>query len=144
MDGKAREDRALRRIIALLVLFAGLAERAAERCFAARFVMLLVLRRAECVARNFVAGAALVDGLWFDDGLENRSRPEDALLLGVRFRTLAEVLQTFLAPAGLVGQECHESGAGMHRACRRAVPFARRFAAAVFGRGATSGFHDTS
>jgi hypothetical protein len=144
MHGGTGNERMLRRIIALLVVFAGLAEGAAGRSFAARFILLLVLRRAEGVARDYVAGAMLVDGLWFDDGLENGSRPEDAILLGLRFRTLAAVFQTFLAPDGCVGEERHETGAGMHRACRRASPRARRFAAAVAARAGTPDFHDTS
>jgi hypothetical protein len=93
-------QRMLRRTIALLVGLAGLAERAAGRCFAVRFLVLILLRRAEALACDYVAGETGVEGLWFDDGMEATSRPADALLLAERFRLLAEVLVGLLDPAG--------------------------------------------
>jgi hypothetical protein len=98
MQDDARHERTIRRIIALLVAFAGLAGRAADRNYPVRFVLLLVLRHAEEIARDYVAGVMLVDGLWFDDGMECTSSPEDAALLAERFRLLAEQLVGFLEP----------------------------------------------
>jgi hypothetical protein len=109
------DERTLKRIIALLVAFAGLAERAADRCFPVRFVVLLVLRHAEAVARDYVAEATLVDGLWFDDDMECTSSPVDALLLGQRFRWLAAVLGGVMEAAGRGAAGRPRSGrAGRH------------------------------
>jgi hypothetical protein len=92
-------DRMMRRTIALLVALADLAEQIAGRCHAVRFLMLILLRRAEALACDYVAGEAGVDGLWFDDGMEATSLPADALLLAERFRLLAQVLTGLLEPA---------------------------------------------
>jgi hypothetical protein len=96
MQGEMRHERQLRRIIALLVAFAGLAERAADRSYPVRFVLLVVLRYAETIACGYVADVMLVDGLWFDDGMECTSSPDDAALLAERFRLLAAELVTLL------------------------------------------------
>ena len=58
LDGSAEIDR-LKRIVALLLALAGLAERAAAVSRPVRRVVLCILRRAEAVARPFVAGLAL-------------------------------------------------------------------------------------
>jgi hypothetical protein len=111
MQDEAREDRTLRRIIALLVALAGLAERVAGRCYPVRFIVLLLLRRAETVARDYVAEAMLLDGLWFDDGMACTSSAEDAALLAERFRLLAAELCALLPPAGLAGRARDRAGA---------------------------------
>jgi hypothetical protein len=143
MQGEARDDRRLRRIIALLVSLAGLAEQAAGRCYPLRFIVLLVLRRAQSAACDYVADAALLDGLWFDDGMQDGCRPEDAVLLGQRFRWLAAVVAGLLSPAGQFG--------GSHGACDptrpascRATPGGRRLAAPAFATAAVPVFPDTS
>jgi hypothetical protein len=107
MDGEARHERTIRRIFALLVAFAGLAERAAGRSYPVRFLLLLVLRHAEVIARDYVADRMLVDGLWFDDGMECTSSPEDAALLAERFRLLAAELCALLPPTGWRGHATH-------------------------------------
>jgi hypothetical protein len=144
MQGEAGNERQLRRIIALLVAFAGLAERAAGCSYPVRFLLLLVLRHAEAIARDYVAQIMLVDGLWFDDAMECTSSPADAELLARRFGILAAELQDLLAPAGLVVQENRETAASLHRACRRAAPRAPRFAAILSDQAAAPRFHDTS
>jgi hypothetical protein len=103
MHGEARNERTTRRTFALLVALAGLAERAAGRCFPLRFLVLFLLRHAEELAREYVAGAMGVDGLWFDDGMEHTSRPVDAALLAERFRLLAAELRGLLPPDGRFG-----------------------------------------
>ena len=59
LDGSAEIDR-LKRIVALLLALAGLAERAAAVSHPVRRVVLCILRRAEAVAWQFVSGAVLV------------------------------------------------------------------------------------
>jgi hypothetical protein len=128
MQGEARHERMMRRIIALLVAFAGLAEAAAGRSYPVRFVLLIVLRYAEAIARDYVADMTLVDGLWFDDGMECTSSPRDAALLAERFRLLAEELVGLLPAAGRPGERGHRN-AGLH--CRRDGPHGRRLASGV-------------
>jgi hypothetical protein len=113
MHGEARNDRTLRRIVALLVSLAGLAEQAAGRCAPVRFLILLVLRPAEAAARDYVADAMLVDGLWFDDGMDDASGPLAAALLGQRFRLLAAELVALL-PAGVPSGARDERTGGRH------------------------------
>jgi hypothetical protein len=120
MDCGAHGDRMVRRIIALLVAFADLAERAAGRSYPVRFLILLVLRRAETIARDYVAGAMLVDGLWFDDGMEPTSSTQDAARLAERFRLLAEELVALLDPALRFGAPLPRREANPSRAACRA------------------------
>jgi hypothetical protein len=120
MQGEARHERMMRRIIALLVAFSGLAETAAGRSYPVRFLLLLVLRHAETIARDYVADVMLVDGLWFDDGMECTSSPRDAALLAERFRLLAEELVGLLAPALRFGASRSTRDAIRSREARRA------------------------
>jgi hypothetical protein len=85
------DDTRVRRIIALLVAFAGLAERAAGRCFPIRFLVFVVLWRAEAVARDCVEGVLEAAGLCLDDPLILAHAPDGAAL-AARFRLLAEIL----------------------------------------------------
>jgi hypothetical protein len=93
-------DRMLRQVIALLVLLAGIAERAAGRAFAVRILVLLVLRRAEAVARAYAAGALLVDVICYEDDGDVPGGPPGAQALALRFRALAAALGTLLPEAG--------------------------------------------
>jgi len=96
-DGEALDERTARRIIALLVSFATLAERAAGRSYPVRWFVLSLLRYAEKVVLAHVAEATQAD--WsFDVDLESGSRPMDAMLLAWRLRLLAESLGALLAP----------------------------------------------
>ncbi len=98
MDGAVRNGGMLLKIAALLVSLSLLAERAAGRSFPVRFLVLVLLRRAESVATSFVAataeaaGATADDFPWLDDCPESGAGPLDAAWLAVRFRLLAGVL----------------------------------------------------
>lgn len=98
MDSDGRNGGMLLKIAALLVSLSLVAERAAGRSLPVRFLVLVLLRRAEAVATSFVAataeaaGATADDFLWLDDSPENGSSPLDAAWLAVRFRLLAALL----------------------------------------------------
>ncbi len=96
MHAAVLDDRGLRRIIAMLVSFAAIAERAAGRSFPVRWLVLLILRRAEAVALQFVVEATQADWPLSDDDPQIGCRPEDAAWLGLRFRMLAAVLGALL------------------------------------------------
>jgi hypothetical protein len=97
-DGGVRNEPMLPKIAALLVAFSLLAERAAGRSWPVRFLLLLILRRAEAVATSFVvreteaAGASENDFPWLDEIAEDGSSPLHAAWFALRFRALAEVL----------------------------------------------------
>jgi hypothetical protein len=89
----------LLKIAALLVSLSLVAERAAGRSLPVRFLILLILRRAEAVATAFVvleteaAGATGDDFPWLDEIAEDGSSPLHAAWFALRFRALAEVLE---------------------------------------------------
>jgi hypothetical protein len=86
----------LRRIIALLVSLAFLAERAAERSLPVRWLVLWILRRAETVVEDFVfdeTGTPPPATQGF--ALAGNGR-EDALRLAARFRAFAAALCALL------------------------------------------------
>jgi hypothetical protein len=113
-----RDDRELGRIIALLVSLAGLAERTAGRCLAVRFVVLLVLRRAEECARDYAAQATGSDGLWFDDGLGTGCGPAEAELIALRFHDLAAFLAGEIEPGDVTGDAAPRGlAAALERLC---------------------------
>ena len=108
------EVRALQRMVALLLSFAGLAERAGVASFPVRFIVLAILRHAETIVWAFVAeaaGASLVRRTGgrprcvartgalvpADEGCAEASR------LVISFRTLARIVTVWarrrLAPA---------------------------------------------
>lgn len=99
-------ERAVRRIMALLVSLAVLAERAAVRSWPVRFLVLSVLRRAEVVATRFVfeATGAPPAGV---PALIIANDPEDAIRLAARFHALAAALGALLA---LISR-CHNRAA---------------------------------
>lgn len=91
------DDRTLRRIIALLVALAALAECAAGRSLPVRFLVLALLRRAEAVVRHHLLDATAWPGL--DDDPAPCSSPADAALLSLRLRLLAAILGLLAKPA---------------------------------------------
>ena len=95
MDWKGaigEERAALMRIVALLYALAGLAELAVSRSPAMRGFVLWVMRRAEAVARDFVAGGQ--DTPIASTQVEPAgARPADAMRLAVSFRRLARQLE---------------------------------------------------
>jgi len=77
MGGAGLDDRTLRRIVALL------AERAAAS-FAVRWLVLTILRYAECAARTYVVEVTQLEWPGIDEPLEPGCRPSDAALLAWR------------------------------------------------------------
>jgi hypothetical protein len=91
MDWKGaieQERAALMRIVTLLLALAGLAELAAGRSPAVRGFVLWVLRRAEAVAREFVAGGPDAPSM-----PPAGCRPADAMRLSASLRRLARQLK---------------------------------------------------
>ncbi|WP_127520155.1 hypothetical protein [Mesorhizobium sp. Z1-4] len=89
MEGAIEQERAaLMRIITLLLALAGLAERAAARSPAMRGFVLWVLRRAEAVARDFVACGHDAPSM-----PPAGTRPADAMRLALSLRRLARQLK---------------------------------------------------
>jgi hypothetical protein len=87
-----QERAALMRIVTLLLALAGLAELAAGRSPAVRGFVLWILRRAEAVAREFVAGGpgAPIASLPI---APVGARPADAVRLAASLRRLARQLE---------------------------------------------------
>lgn len=101
MDGHSAigDDRTLRRIIAMLVALAALAEAVAALSLPVRFLVLCVLRHAEAVAQGFVAEATGTPGPAIGEIPTIRNGPADAVLLAVRLRALAAGLTALLGAA---------------------------------------------
>ncbi len=96
MTGGVLDGRIARRIVALLLSIAGIAECAAHRSFPVRWILLVLLRRAEAAALALLVDVIAIDGSEFDDG-DAGFRPVDALLLAARLRTIAALLAVVLA-----------------------------------------------
>ncbi|WP_367955312.1 hypothetical protein [Aquibium pacificus] len=94
------DGRMLRRVIALLVSFAALAERAAGRSAPVRCFVLWILRRAEAVAEEFVFDAAGVPQPSLEGIASAGNDPDDALRLAARFYALATALCALLPLGG--------------------------------------------
>jgi len=128
MDGAVLDDRTLRRVAALLVALAALAECAAGRAFPVRWFVLALMRCAERVARNVLVEAsgwdpadinlALGIGSDLGDPPGSGTTPADAVALGWRLRAIAALFGALLPPDGPPG-----------RAETRSVDAPRRLAA---------------
>ena len=94
MEFAARDHQTLRRIVAMLVALAVLAERAGGRCVPVRFLVLFLLRRAERAAWGLVFGPA--QARCPEAALGGRV---DAEQLARRFRALAAALGALLRRA---------------------------------------------
>jgi hypothetical protein len=108
------ERQLLERIIMRLILLAALCDRVAWEAAPVRRLVLSILRPGEAIASEFALGMAWYLGFGppLETGIEedipmHRDSPHDAMMLAMRFRALAVMLQ-FLA--GLV-----PSGAGKDR-----------------------------
>jgi hypothetical protein len=86
----------LRRIIALLVSLAVLAERAAERSLPVRWLVLWILRRAETVVEEYVFDETGMPPPAMEGFAPIGNGPEDALRLAARFRAFAAALAVLL------------------------------------------------
>ena len=93
MEWKAQTyDRRLRRMVALLLALAGLAERAGGASFPVRFVVLSILRHAEDVAWAFVAGASAPPHAGGEAPLSRRNGAAEAARLALSLRMLALIV----------------------------------------------------
>jgi hypothetical protein len=108
-----KEERAaLMRLVALLGALAGLAELAASRSPVLRGFVLWILRRAEVVARDFVAGGEHAPIPSLPAGPAG-TRPADAMRLAASLRRLARQLGRQLPrQLKLMPGMCGERGAG--------------------------------
>ena len=97
------DDRTLSRIAAMLVALAVLAERSGSMPFPVRWIVFVILRRAETVALGFVVEATQTTWPYLEEYLETGNRPVDAAFLGWRLRLLAEALRTHVRLAGCAG-----------------------------------------
>lgn len=106
MDVRAArgDDRMLRRIIALLVSLAVLAERAAARSLAVRLFVLWLLRRAEAKARDLVLEETGLPVLNVEGFPAVGDGPADALALAARLGALAALLAALLPDLFLPGR----------------------------------------
>ena len=97
-----RDIRTLERIVALLAALAGLAEMAAGRSFPVRFMVLAILRPAEAIARDHVAGATRLS-LPASEDFPAGNGAADAMLLAARLRMLAAAIEAVLRLFSLFG-----------------------------------------
>lgn len=93
------DDRVLRRIIAMLVALAAVAERAGARSCPVRCLVLSILLRAEAVARDFVAEATGMPQPAIEAIATARNGPADANRLAARLLALANALGALLPVA---------------------------------------------
>ena len=127
-NGAIEEERAaLMRIVTLLGALAGLAELAASRSPSMRCFVLWILRPAEAVARDFVAGGQDVPIASIPVGLAG-ARPADAMRLAASLRRLARQLER---QARLMLATCGERGAGTEPPQLCVMPAVRRVAHAL-------------
>lgn len=93
-------EKAIRRIIALLVSFAVLAERAAARPWPVRCLVLWILRFAADLAADYVLDVTGAPAPAMETIAACGDGPAGAFLLAARFRALAAALGVFLRPVG--------------------------------------------
>jgi hypothetical protein len=88
------EREMLKRIVALLFSFAGLAQRASGRSYPVRCLVLWALRRAEVVARDWITEGSAEDLQWNSPiSVLHRNSRVEALHLAQNFRALAHALK---------------------------------------------------
>ncbi len=108
------DDRVLRRIVALLVALAVLAEQVAHRSTPVRLIVLWLLRRAETVAAEFVFEETGIPAPAVEGGGWVGNEVEDALRIAERLRLLAAWLSALLPdavlPKGRSGRHRFASG----------------------------------
>jgi hypothetical protein len=101
------DEKIFRRIAAMLLALAELAERAGTRCAAVRCLVFWFLRPAEAVARDYaVEAAALLLGRHFV--LHANDTPDEAARLAQAFRALASLFNT-LAHRARFAPRAHET-----------------------------------
>jgi hypothetical protein len=102
MNGKAekgRQEDTLKRIIALLLALAGLADRAATRSYPVRCLVLWFLWHGESVARDFVAGSISSAAVRPSTvaAVRHGHEPADAITLAASLRALALLVRNMAA-----------------------------------------------
>ena len=105
---KQQDDKALRRIIQMLLALAVLAERASGRRLPVRFVVFWILRPAGAFVQAFVCDVAQEQFLFIaDSGLLDDDGSPQLIGLAMRFRALAAALELALLliqPQRLAGE----------------------------------------
>jgi len=86
------DSQILMRIVALLVSFAGIAQRASGRSWPVRCLMLAILRRAEPIARAYALGAGVPALAPIHSRRGRGNKPAELANLSLRFRMLALTL----------------------------------------------------
>ena len=94
---RRQDDKALRRIIQMLIALAMLAEHASGRRLPVRFLVFWILRPAEAFAQAFVCDVAQEQFLFIaDSGLLDDDGSPQLVGLAIRFRALAAALELAL------------------------------------------------
>ena len=116
MDVRAQmvDERMLRRVMALLVSFAAMAEQAATRSAPVRWFVLVLLRYAATVSESYVLEAAGIPLSEFEGFAPDGNDPDDALRLAARFYALAAALCTLLPIGNLLDRQCERGGLASH------------------------------
>ena len=116
MDVRAQmvDERMLRRVIALLVSFAAMAEQAATRSAPVRWFVLCILRYAATVSEDYVFEAAGMPHSELDVIAPDGNEPDDALRLAARFYALAAALCTLLPLGDLFDRQRERPGLTSH------------------------------
>ncbi len=113
------DERMLRRVIALLVSFAAMAEQAATRSAPVRWFVLCILRYAATVSEDYVFEAAGMPHSDLDVIASDGNEPDDALRLAARFYALAAALCTLLPLGDLFDRQCQRRDLAFHAASGR-------------------------
>ena len=112
MAGAVQDRGTFRGIALTLLALALLAERAAARSLPVRFLVLVVLFRAEAIACRFISREIEADGWCLDGPLGRHYGAADAQLLALRLRMLAAVLGALADAEEAPGDRPDRSPAG--------------------------------
>ncbi|APH73290.1 hypothetical protein [Aquibium oceanicum] len=113
------DERMLRRVIALLVSFAAMAEQAATRSAPVRWFVLCILRYAATVSEDYVFEAAGMPHSELDVIASEGNEPDDALRLAARFYAAAAALCTLLPLGDLFDRQRERRDLAFHAASGR-------------------------
>ena len=113
------DERMLRRVMALLVSFAAMAEQAATRSVPVRWFVLVLLRYAEAVSEDYVFETVGLPLSELEGIAPAGNDPDDALRLAARFYALAAALCTLLPIGNLLDRQCERGGLASHAASGR-------------------------
>ncbi|APH70003.1 hypothetical protein [Aquibium oceanicum] len=108
------DEKMLRRVIALLVSFAAMAEQAATRSAPVRWFVLCLLRYAEAVSEDYVFETVGLPLSEIEAIALVGNDPDDALRLAARFYALAAALCTLLPLGDLFDRQRERPGLRSH------------------------------